>query len=65
MKDRRICPVKEWMERDLEGGMEVCGGEDERMRLNVLNLKSGRDLSSASFLKITLCLYSREEKWCS
>lgn len=55
MKCGRISPISKTkgMERDLERGEMrdgSCGGEDdERKRLTVLNLKSGRDLSSLSF----------------
>lgn len=55
MKCGKISPISKTkgMERDLERGEMrdgSCGGEDdERKRLTVLNLKSGRDLSSLSF----------------
>lgn len=55
MKCGRISPISKikGMEKDLERGEMKdgsCGGEDdERKRLRVLNLKSGRDLSLLSF----------------
>lgn len=55
MKSGRTCPISKikGMERDLVRGEMRDGSrggeDDERKRLSVLNLKSGRGLSSLSF----------------